>query len=1218
MAKKTRAPWQDIEDLDEGELNPLPSGNNKDYSEAGQGFLTSIKQVHEQFLTKQKIVKTGPWIAVVLKVLSGPQVNNEASTNGGNLSKSVNVAGVREAKEERRARTNSKPTVRIIARIPEIHSDVSAPIDKNDEARMAAHSEFYAFDLNPEYANIQPGSLVWVELHSLDHIFGKSGESSGVILGVYDNNVGLAEEVLNTPLEDFNPPCKALRNLTAPAGGIYRGNTEANPVLLPGPPIRKFKNRILTGLFGNGSLATKANFNRCLQLAPPSFKHSIPGSAPDSTNAFIWTGQLRNNGYMDIVNRPGMGRETIIYAPYSLDTRSPIEIKYYFHDLDGFGNMFESGVDEQAFAILSAENGDSDFKNKIAPAIKDLVKDKRNFVLVIPELMHSKGFGSRTGLSSGNKQQIKNRLSKHLIDETKNLSQVTPLVLREVKSFDGSYTGGKFDVFHQEVLDVLTAHLNISQELIQYISVIGDGMGAITFAAMIENESTRDGILSLVSPSGFQRFDFIDTGRDTEGLFFNTFFSTPGASIYQNLLRPLVDREGQPFQVNYVTEVRPGINQTFKAISDSNNEFVDVENLFKKNNTPPAGPGEQKFTIPIAFADTTGGPTDVVLSFHTTKPNPNIKTGYIFSKVNDDLNGGNLIKSDSNSNIKTSNNKVPDHADASAASQAAIDAQKIQLKISELEQKIVFFETMILSWIDNGIDAPCYDNSPYKIYCKDGQINTARETQFFGDYLSYITNKIDLEELKILNEFETELLRDSISAAALEKLKNQVQTLGQQSKDIFNSPYPAFGNVPPSESLKILQKRFDINDFFTVAAAQDADTPGFIGSAFPQITNLARIIAQVGAYVKIILKIDRTLENLDAPAVRRSPECSPPPVTLSEVVGPIEFEGQKDLPGLQSCGDIKIEVVDNFADLKRMIDYQPDKKRFALQGRSSKVKTRLDEVDDFNIQPFQYKARAANNQFTYKQSFPIWSCITDRVAKAWEAACNASNYAPTEVVNGIRGYGDFEGNTAYKFGMSLHAFGLAFDVDPYLAGYSRRASSPVYSIYTGAWTEPFLYAHGEELYKLGVFKLKPGVLMKNAKQTENELRTAENWKGAPSAYKGAGESGGQRDKYTQIMNSIKGTVIVPPGSNPLLWLVTFCEQSGMRWGNANFLKRRYKNGKVWNDAEKQRIAEIYSIPNVVDRVKALSWKTTSIDDHMHFHFWGGKSLIPWRDIASAK
>ena len=44
---------------------------------------------------------------------------------------------------------------------------------------------------------------------------------------------------------------------------------------------------------------------------------------------------------------------------------------------------------------------------------------------------------------------------------------------------------------------------------------------------------------------------------------------------------------------------------------------------------------------------------------------------------------------------------------------------------------------------------------------------------------------------------------------------------------------------------------------------------------------------------------------------------------------------------------------------------------------------------------------------------------------------------------------------------------------------------------------------------------------------------------------------------------------------------------------------------------------IYGIPNILDRIKAISWKTSSIEDHMHFHFWGGKSLIPWRDIASA-
>ena len=42
---------------------------------------------------KQKIVKTGPYLAVVLKVLSGPQISNEASTNGGSLSVSFKNDG---------------------------------------------------------------------------------------------------------------------------------------------------------------------------------------------------------------------------------------------------------------------------------------------------------------------------------------------------------------------------------------------------------------------------------------------------------------------------------------------------------------------------------------------------------------------------------------------------------------------------------------------------------------------------------------------------------------------------------------------------------------------------------------------------------------------------------------------------------------------------------------------------------------------------------------------------------------------------------------------------------------------------------------------------------------------------------------------------------------------------------------------------------------------
>ena len=98
----------------------------------------------------------------------------------------------------------------------------------------------------------------------------------------------------------------------------------------------------------------------------------------------------------------------------------------------------------------------------------------------------------------------------------------------------------------------------------------------------------------------------------------------------------------------------------------------------------------------------------------------------------------------------------------------------------------------------------------------------------------------------------------------------------------------------------------------------------------------------------------------------------------------------------------------------------------------------------------------------------------------------------------------------------------------------------------------------------------------------------------------------------------KGAPIVPPGSSPTKWLVVFCETSGMRWGNAKFLKKRWRGGNSWNEAEKKRIAEIYNIPNIVNRIKAISWTTISSDDHMHFHFWSGRSLIPWLQIRKTK
>jgi len=1222
MATKAKTPWARHVNRDSGETNPLKSSARRDFMDGGETSAQKERMLVENFLSNTKIDKTGPFLAIVLKVLSGPQVNNEASTNGGNLSSALNIKGFKDSTNERREEQQKPAPIKIIARIPEVHNFMDWPETVEDEDVISMHSEFHQFDENPDFELIRPGSMVWVQFYTLDHISSKSGFPSGVILGLYDKGSPVADEALISPVEEFGPPCKAFRNLAEPAAGLYRGNTEANPVLLSGPPIVKLKNRIVTGLFGNGSLATKANFNEALKVAGPSFIHNIPGGAPDANNAFIWVGQIKSNGYLDVINRPGFGRETIIYAPYSLDTSSPIEIKYYFHDKNGFGNAFASGVDSQQEAIQSAINQPNDFKDKIAPAIKDYIKDGRNIILVIPELLHSKGLNTRVGLQY---QQYKEQLERVTVSEELNLFNITPFVSRELRSFDRSYIGGNFTDFHGDVLDVVDSFLGSgTSDNVTYISLVGDGIGALTISSMCQNFDT---VTEIRNNFKIQRVDFIDTGIDNATISPGTFdFVPPSVALYTKLVRPAVDEEARKLQFNYISSVSPAnASNFFNGLDKLNTESLDVLSLFKENNKPPSGNGEIKFTFPVAFStsnnDASGEATDVVCSFHIAKQDNNAKAGYALTVQNLNGNQTTLIKPDTNSSLFAAGNTVPDHAAAATAAQAASDLAKIQKRINELYQRIVFFENGIISWINSGIDAPCYDESPYQIYCVDGQISFVKGSRFFQDYLNYITDKIDLEEIKIVNNFESQLLESNIDAGRLTKVKQEAQSLLTTAKQKIKQPYAAFGNVKPEKSIEILKQRFDINDFFTPAAAQSIDTPESVPDSFPELTNLAKILSAPAAYQKIINKVDNTLEKVKSRAVKLSPECSPPPIKLGEAVSQDTLVSSANpAPSVENCGDIKIALVDSFADLKQMIDYVPDKNRFSFQGKHkvSKTKTKLENVDGFKVGTFKYKARGPGGQLTVKESPPIWSCITGRISNAWETACNQSNYVPFEVVNGIRGYKDYKGNTAYNIGVSLHSFGLAFDVDPHLAGFGLRSARSIHSVFTGAWSQTFLEEHANELYRLGVFRVAPSILLTNAIQAQNEIREAESWEGAPSAYKGTAEGSIQASRYSEIMSKSKGSLIVKKEANPTLWLLTFCETAKMRWGNLNFLKKRYKGGKVWNSAEKKRIAEIYGIPNVVDRVKEVSWKSKNIESHMHFQFWNGDSIIRWSEINKFK
>ncbi len=1173
---KVKPPWSTYLNYDIGELNSLEEKIFDDsYSEDQDIFDTHGELIHKHF-SYDTLTKAGPYLAVVLKVLSGPQVKNEASTNSGNLTRAISLNNFKDPQIEEKEKGNKPQPVKVIARIPEIDADIDWPEDEDDEARIASHGEFHQMREDKMLEQVVPGSLIWIQYANIDNTTGYDGSPVGKIIGLHDVGSFSENEADESSKEGFNPPCKALRELTAPGGGIYIGHTEPDPVLFMGPPIRKFKGRIKTGLFGNGTPQTKHHFDMCLQLSKPSAKYNIPGAAPWSrSGAFVWVGHLRNNGYRDTAARPhGLGRETIIYAPGTLDMTSPIELKYYFHDSLGFGSAWLTGpATTIEDAIMSAEDlvDDLDFSSKIGPGIKDMIREGRNFILVIPEMSYS------TGYAEGEDR------------------------LYNFKTFDGTVEGGNFGKFHGEVLDVLNGHFpGIEENNVSYVSVLADGYGTHAFAAAImdmpENIEHNLARWDFINNVPIKRIDFIDTGIDstTEHVFFRG--RTPSTILHEDYFRA---KDGFEIEFNYITEYTG---------DPANNFFVrnGQHNMFNKYNKSTGGLGERKFTFNFENPDSS------YVSVHIAAADTsNIrgKVGYAFSMINDYGKFTALKKTDSADNMLKSYDSVPDHAETCSKSQAAADMAKIQKKRTRLEERIKFFEGFLTKFISNGSEAVCGGDYPeYGIYCSPDQaVESNTNSLFFSDYLSYLTNKRDLAELNIISNFEEQLLSHSLYKPRLTEFKEG--TLKEKKEEAE----AALGMV--EEQWDKLYEKYDYQIFNNIEfITNQAPSPG--------INQMASIVAAPAAYNKIEFKVDNTIEKISSQAVQLSEECAPPPIKLGDLISSTKDDPSIPLETLDAinvtpCNDKKVIVPDNFEDIYAMIPYVPDKKRFKLSGRSSKVPTQLDLVESYELGTFSYRSRAANGQISDSESPPVWSCITERISSAWNNACAVSNYVPFSIMRGIRGYGDYKGNTAYRYGMSLHAFGLAMDVDPFIASYSKNGL-PVYSVYTGAWSAEFLDEHGPELYNLGVFKNSWRTLKKNAYQDKNEIRMAENWDTAPSSYKGAGESGGQRNQYMKVMNSAKGSPIVPPGADPTLWLITFCETSGMRWGNAKFLKKRWRGGNRWSEAEQKRISKIYNIPNIVNRIKGISWKTNSIEDHMHFHFWTGKSLIPWVQIVKLK
>jgi hypothetical protein len=76
---KPKPPWAAYLKYDIGELNSLDEDIFGNYFDQDQDILSTYSEVLHERYSHETLTKNGPYLAVVLKVLSGPQVNNEAS-----------------------------------------------------------------------------------------------------------------------------------------------------------------------------------------------------------------------------------------------------------------------------------------------------------------------------------------------------------------------------------------------------------------------------------------------------------------------------------------------------------------------------------------------------------------------------------------------------------------------------------------------------------------------------------------------------------------------------------------------------------------------------------------------------------------------------------------------------------------------------------------------------------------------------------------------------------------------------------------------------------------------------------------------------------------------------------------------------------------------------------------------------------------------------------
>ena len=752
-------------------------------------------------------------------------------------------------------------------------------------------------------------------------------------------------------------------------------------------------------------------------------------------------------------------------------------------------------------------------------------------------------------------------------------------------------------------------HLGVRYDKVGFISILGDGLGAINFCSMVQsraNSKMHSKAEAALKTLKINRIDFVDTGLDKDSYY--TFPGVPSITLYSDYLLPKSELIIDYLEFNYITQHKEN-NSTNKFFT-----HIGLGEKYRKQYKPSGALGKKKFSVKTGNSQMTNSS----ISMHIAGSTP---VGYAFSMINDfllDTPSVSLKKSDSNEEARPARSAVPDHAGTVASKPPAASQRANLTEIEKLTKRITDFENMLLVLsMGKGVSAICevkenkngVETSKYSQFCKNGVLYTAKDGTFFDSYIKYLNDK--KEYVKIT---EYSQVYDKILAKKSYDFKKELE---QRAEELEMAQETWISGAPSWKfQWELFNKSFQVGFFDSAAAfgAQGNVSPGNPGKG--NIALIASQLAKIEALTKFVEALNAKIKKLGPTPTIKPKNCVAPPVKLGARAKKVPVPSVKSKTVYSMCADVPggVKVPGTYADIARMIAYYPKKKDFSFPNKAavSSSKTGLQNIKSFKVGKFKYLARGPKGANVSFESENIWSCLTEMLAAAWQQACQASNYVPFKVTSGIRGSHGRRGTTAYQAGLSTHSLGLSFDLDAQINGYSNNGD-PIYGTYTGAWSADIggSTKNAKRLQELGVFKDKPSKYAKNAWEDPNsreQRRLVENWHKAPNAYKRSSTA------KRKIMKAAKGSPIVPKGANPTLWLLTFCEATDMYWGNAYFLKRRWHGGKTWNEAEQKEIAEIYKIPDVVKRIQAISWNSSRVDDHMHFQFWKGASVIRWSEI----